>query len=60
MKLEEQLSELYYDSKKGFLSLPKFYQRVKEFGINASYNDVRKFLELQEPYQRTKQVHRPR
>ena len=60
MKVTDEISELYYDSKKGFLSLPKFYQRVKEFGIDASYNDVRKFLELEEPYQRTKQVHRPR
>ena len=37
----------------------KLWQRVKEEGIPASYNDVRKFLEQQKPYELTKQVKKP-
>ena len=56
---DERLKELYYNPKSGFLSLTKLWQRVKEEGIPASYNDVRKFLEQQKPHEIYKQVKRP-
>ena len=43
-----------------FLSLPKFYQRIKQLGINATFDDCRIFIEQQNVYQLTKQVRRPK
>jgi hypothetical protein len=56
--MKEKLKSLYYDPKKGFLSLSKLWARVKEEDIQVSYNDVKKFLE-QHPYELTKQVKKP-
>ena len=57
---EEKLKAIYYNPKSGFLSLEKLWKRVKEETIPASYNDVRKFLEQQKPYELHKQVTRPK
>ena len=57
---EEKLKAIYYNPKSGFLSLKKLWERVKEENIPASYNDVRKFLEQQKPYELHKQVTRPK
>ena len=57
---EDKLKQVYYNSKTGFLSLKKLWERVKEEGIPVSYNDVRKFLEKQKTYQLTKQITKPK
>ena len=56
---EQKLKELYCNPKTGFLSLKKLWERVKEENIGASYNDVRRFLEQQKPYEVYKQVQKP-
>ena len=40
---EEKLKELYYQAGKGFLTRDKFWKRVKEEEINASYSEVLNF-----------------
>ena len=57
--VEKALEELYYQSGKGFLYRDKFWKKVKEEGIQASYKDVKKFLEQQETYQINKQFKKP-
>jgi hypothetical protein len=57
---EEKLKALYCDTKKGFLSLSKIWQRVKEENIPLSYNDVRIFLKQQKLHALTKQVNKPK
>ena len=57
---EEKLKAIYYNPKIGFLSLKKLWERVKEENIPVSYNDVRKFLEQQKPYELHKQVKKPK
>ena len=57
--MNEKLHDLYYDPKSGFLSLSKFYQKVKAQGIQASYGDVKRFYDQQTVPQITKQVKRP-
>lgn len=59
MSVEKALEELYYQSGTVFLSRDKFWKKVKEEGINASYNDVKKFLEKQETYQINKPFKKP-
>jgi hypothetical protein len=56
----DRLREIYYNTKTGFLSLNKLWQRVKEEGIPLSQNDVKRFLEQQKPYELTKQVVKPK
>ena len=58
--VEQRLKELYYNPKTGFLSLSKLFARLKEEGIPASYNDVKKFLEQQKPYELHKRVVKPK
>ena len=60
MSEEEKAKELYYNPKSGFLSIPKLWKKIKEAGINLSYNDLKKILEQQEAYQITKQVKKPK
>ena len=57
---EEKLKAIYYNPKTGFQSLTKLWQRVKEENIPISYNDVRKWLEQQKPYELHKQVQKPK
>ena len=54
--METELKKLYHNPKYGYQSLSKFYQSVKENGIQASYLDVKKFIESQKVSQITKQV----
>ena len=58
--MTDKLKSLYYNPKTGFLSLTKLWERVKEEGIPLSYNDVKRFLEQQKPYELTKQVVKPK
>ena len=58
--MTEKLKVLYYDTKTGFRSLTKLWERVKEQGIPVSYNDVKRFLEQQKPSELHKQVVRPK
>ena len=60
MSEEEKTKNLYYNSKMGFLSLHKLWRRIKDEGINISYNDLKKILEQQLPYELTKQVKKPK
>ena len=57
--MSERLKELYYNTKTGFLSSNKLWQKAKEEGIPVSLNDVKRFLEQQKPYELTKQVKKP-
>jgi hypothetical protein len=58
--MNEKLKELYHNPKYGFQSLSKFYHSVKENGIKASFNDVKRFIESQNVYQTMKQVRKPK
>jgi hypothetical protein len=57
---EEEVEDVYYNPRKGFLSLNKFYQRIKDEGIKISFNDLKKIIEQQTPYQLNRQVKKPK
>ena len=43
----EQLKQLFYNPKEGYISLDKLYTKVKDSKINLSYKQVKEFYEGQ-------------
>ena len=51
--------DLYYDTRKCFLSIGKLWKKIQAEGIKISYNDLKKIMEQQETDQINKQVKKP-
>ena len=57
---KKEVEETYYNASKGFQSLNKLWNRLKDDKIDIYFNDLKKILEQQETYQLNKQVKKPK